>query len=389
MAMRYAMSQICANMSRFLGAFSQDILSSGPLQMQLQFHQQSDLSANFACIEPALEKLAKDVRHGAKRDDVYELYAISGSFEVLRAFSIPCLLESPIGARDSCFGRQMRNAMGDYVNSGDWDAARSVFEAATTTYVDGIPLVRWRSFHETPLPHFLSLDSKPFWESDLTQPIPQLTSLLRNNWPIFLEEYMAASKSSLGQLHLAKDAYKEIIYQRWVKMELWDCGWNGWNTELCKLAPKTCKLFQGKGFIASDKFKSFCPCWTDEMCNKSPIHCARLRERGLAGACGTRVGRLPLHEKVGWIVLKPNQAAPYHTGDQRRINFFICLSGCEGAFTVVGGVVRTLPLGEVTSYQDGFAHLAINNGESDRVLFLVSMLHPHLWDLYQEYESDT
>ena len=368
MLLCHAMSSQCANMTVFLTSLAWDLVESGPLSA-FDAMDRPGLDPSLACLEPALEELIADLDTVMIRDQEPSLWTLTAGLSALRAVSMPCLLGSlgshpEIFERGSCFAKSMRLAISSMGNAGHWDLARRLFEMATTVYVGRVQLAPWMSFHFMPLPYLPQLLSKPFWESDLSAPIPRLISMLERNWRTLREEFVSASLSEDGRSQLSRDAYKETLNKEWVKMELFNCL-GGWDRPLCRYAPKTCKLFIGQGLIASDTFPSFCACWSDERCRAAPQACSLLRQHGLANRCETQLGKYPLHEKVGWIILKANQAAPYHTGDSRRINLFVCLLGCEGAFVVVAGVLRVFEPGRVVSYQDGFGHLAVNSGDKD------------------------
>merc|ERR1711904_187429 len=91
---------------------------------------------------------------------------------------------------------------------------------------------------------------------------------------------------------------------------------------------------------------------------------------------GNEVCLTSQQEKIGIWVVKAKSSVPYHCEDSFRINFLLCILGCDGAGIVIKGVFRPTPAGKVIAFHDQFQHMLVNNGNEDRYAFLMSILHP-------------
>lgn len=231
----------------------------------------------------------------------------------------------------------------DYLRNADdgGEDARTLFYAAKE-----MPMIKWRSEHETPQQFIRGITSQPWWDG--VAEVSHITDFLNSNWRIFYEDLQVL----IHHGRLDNDAYGNYARNHvWSRAGLYSCAW-GWHGD-CLLAMSTCRTIQDSEVLFSHRFsKEICP----------DTYSERLHFLGLA----------------------PGGVAPFHSGSSSRINFLVALQGWEHTVITVNGEDRRFKqVGDVIAFQDSYSHRVVNHGDQSRYVFGLTILHPDCaawWD---------
>eukprot|EP00928_Gymnodinium_smaydae_P051505 TRINITY_DN35061_c0_g1_i1.p1 TRINITY_DN35061_c0_g1~~TRINITY_DN35061_c0_g1_i1.p1 ORF type:complete len:184 (-),score=10.12 TRINITY_DN35061_c0_g1_i1:343-894(-) len=137
--------------------------------------------------------------------------------------------------------------------------------------------------------------------------------------------------------------------------------------------------------------------WDPTACALAPRTAALLRDALPGAAAG-----LPyIHhntEEVCFFRMTPGTRILLHTGGcNARLNLSLGLLGCSGTRIAVAGEARDWKEGEVFAFDDSCDHEAWHDGERDRWVLTVGVMHPDLvkdpgifresGSLHTEYEA--
>lgn len=227
--------------------------------------------------------------------------------------------------------------------AGEAEAARLVFEEATSLRFEGDFPIQWDHLWQTPAIFLPGLRPATSWWDPAELPV---ASVLRENFAVIREDLEALLRDAQWPRRVLA-AYPTLTVPggRWDMLPLYNnrC----WNEGVCALMPRAAELLRGQ----------------------------------LPGAA--HVPRLPYivynSEEVTLFRTTPGTKVLLHNGGvNARLNVSLGLKGCAGAWLEVAGERREWRAGEVLAFDDSVDHAVHHLGEEDRWVLTVGVMHPDL-----------
>lgn len=257
------------------------------------------------------------------------------------------------------------NALAVLKAAGCKEEAQELFEEALALEWKGRRPVQWRQLHQTPAVYISGLRHLPFWEGSER---PALADILEDSWLQIAEDIrgLAEGRSDpspwgvMRRLLLGRSrrplpqqvpAYPNLVEESggvWDMLQLYSS--RRWHDEACALLPRT----------------------------------TRLLKRHLPS---TDVPYVHYNtEEVVLFLLAPGSSVRLHNGGSNApLNLHLGLTGCEGAHLEVAGQARALSNGKVLCFDDGTDHRVWHEGEEERWVLTVRLMHPELARQPAEY----
>eukprot|EP00435_Cladocopium_sp_Y103_P000171 s620_g1.t1 len=270
-----------------------------------------------------------------------QLYPLIARFAVTLARHEECLSEfdwkGELQERASMFHYETALQLLKSVNR--TEEAQEVFDEAVSLERGGRRMIAWTKLYQTPSVYVRGLRPVSAWWEARDLPLAEV-----------LEENMSAIRSELQNL-LEKGGQMVVdpAYPRLTSLGDWDVirlYFNKrWDPAAVALAPKTTELLRDK-LPGASKGLPYIHYNTEEVC---------------------------------FFRMTPGTRVMMHSGGcNARLNLSLGLLGCSDSFIQVAGDERRWRNGELLAFDDSCDHSARHDGEEDRWVLTVGVMHPDL-----------